>query len=564
MAIRVQHQPSAATIADAAFQVGRGEKKERNVQRQHQQALQAAQLEAQKRGQDIQAQIAMMGIAQRNLQFQQGLEHDKEMMALRQEFNADMFRMEQEARLQDFALKNPGHLDHQAIRSIYEANAEPEFTPQQESRRNELKANMEWLQQQMFQGTWSPEEANALIGQMQAEYDSIQPAQKKSSAEQHFFERTVNYGGSLFWIDDKGNAKDITPKPVLSFSDYARLYSEAHMIMTTRGPNGKDIPPSEEEVARYVNSLVTGYGTLTGNAVPGQNPSMMQTQAKPTPTVPQETMDKVRSARIADAFGISQSLAALPEPPADTRQPVAPQQAPQPRITEQQLQEFLSQENLTPPDAIDAVAEFVNSTMGDRPIEEQKEAIIRIMEQRFPEYADKTTSEVRGDKSEEWWHKHTKGLEKVGKGQEHSNASRVRKAIQKDADKMRSKALAELKNELETAIGKADSSEWERIQSDYEAKAKAINDRINEQVKAAHAEVQAFLDSREQEKQERYLSVAKTVILNAKRRIYASGRKPTKEDIDLIRRTLLANNLSKEQADALLKQEFQSFFERNN
>jgi hypothetical protein len=244
--------------------------------------------------------------------------------------------------------------------------------------------------------------------------------------------------------------------------------------------------------------------------------------------------------------------------------PEAYQQAPQPRITEQQLQEFLSQENLTPPDAIDAVAEFVNSTMGDRPIEEQKEAIIRIMEQRFPEYADKTTSEVRGDKSEEWWHKHTKGLEKVGKGQEHSNASRVRRAIQKDADKMRSKALAELKNEVETAIAKADSSEWERIQSDYEAKAKAINDRINEQVKAAHAEVQAFLDSREQEKQERYLSVAKTVILNAKRRIYASGRKPTKEDIDLIRRTLLANNLSKEQADALLKQEFQSFFERNN
>jgi vacuolar-type H+-ATPase subunit E/Vma4 len=117
---------------------------------------------------------------------------------------------------------------------------------------------------------------------------------------------------------------------------------------------------------------------------------------------------------------------------------------------------------------------------------------------------------------------------------------------------------------LETAIGKADSYEWERIQSDYEAKAKAINDRINEQVKAAHAEVQAFLDSREQEKQERYLSLAKKVIFNAKRRIHASGRKPTKEDIDLIRRTLLANNLSKEQADALLKQEFQSFFERNN
>lgn len=306
-------------------------------------------------------------------------------------------------------------------------------------------------------------------------------------------------------------------------------------LQKTLDPLG-DVLPGQEETAALANERISILrNMIRGKSLPAEQP----------PEQPQLQGD-------------------MTEQQADTRQPVAPQQAPQQRITEQQLQEFLSQENLTPPDAIDAVAEFVNSTMGDRPIEEQKEAIIRIMEQRFPEYADKTTSEVRGDKSEEWWHKHTKGLEKVGKGQEHSNASRVRKAIQKDADKMRSKALAELKNELETAIGKADSSEWERIQSDYEAKAKAINDRINEQVKAAHAEVQAFLDSREQEKQERYLSVAKTVILNAKRRIYASGRKPTKEDIDLIRRTLLANNLSKEQADALLKQEFQSFFERNN
>lgn len=210
MGFTVQHQPSAAAVANAGYNIGVGEKQQRQTERADR-ALQAAANRNMRRYEFDKDYELRQRSADRQDKYYDALGKKFEQEAMLQ-----LEKMNQQKRLSKLALQKPEFTDTIAMRKQLNDLTPPKYTPAQQKRLDELRLVQDYAKQKYNSGEWDQDQARQVIEQAEMEFLNIKPVDKTNNdfvPEEEFINNVaVDPFTGERWLMNNGKWENITPK----------------------------------------------------------------------------------------------------------------------------------------------------------------------------------------------------------------------------------------------------------------------------------------------------------------------------------------------------------------
>ena len=294
MAIRVKHDVSGSTAGAAAYAIGEGQKRERGIERYfkllQQQIAISAKGSLQNRLLKYYRERDKAILEQKKESSASDQEHQQVMERMRADGLAarderlhagrmELADMDQAAALETLDAKN----------RISRDNIKWEYSEQQKREVEKIKGALTWLQEQVAEGSWRPEQAAEVKQQLMAKLHGIEklPTLDTSPKPQEIFEQsrvTDSTTGQAYLFDGK-KFTPINEQKKIGFKDYAVIYNSVAQKMKATSDTGEI---DHEAVAKQVMGIISGYKLATGIEDMADNISKF-----PTPDMDAETIGAI-------------------------------------------------------------------------------------------------------------------------------------------------------------------------------------------------------------------------------------------------------------------------------
>lgn len=288
MGIRVAHEPDVGLFAGAAYTAGQGERIERDL---------ARLMEMRER--QTQRQYDWLSEGRRLDYYRERDEQAAEQAAAERAHEAATLaqRMEADAHLQDVRLRAQQSMQERAAQAAHDqwqrdlitrqysayldrSNVTWEYDERQRRELEKIDSGLAWLDQQVAEGTWTPEEAEQARQQLMAKRYGITPGLRISDTpppneilRQQL--ATDEEGNKYLYDPSKGTFERLDPP--IPFKDFATIYQNVATSMQSQDPeSGVVTAPDPKEVESRVQGMLQAYQTFMGQPTAQEQPGARQ------------------------------------------------------------------------------------------------------------------------------------------------------------------------------------------------------------------------------------------------------------------------------------------------
>jgi hypothetical protein len=298
MGIRVRHDPQFAGAAELAVQSGMGVRADKDrefSQRDRQLDIQDAQIAAQ-----LAANHARLSA-------------DAQAQESAQRHQAEMANRSQSQYMERMAFQD----------ELTKGRIQFEYTEQQKREMEKSAQGIAWVQSQVASGSWTPDQGQQAIAQLEAKMLGIQPvpAYDDTPTGQDIFGKGLvvdNVTGRRFYMQPTGKMEPLDDDFQIGFKDFSALYQSISKTMESMDDEGNVISADPIKVTQAVMGIISGYNMLRSAGAKGLEDNGDGAQI---PTGYMQSM------------GIPQDAGYVPEPGTSVPQ-AAPQAAQQPAPAE--------------------------------------------------------------------------------------------------------------------------------------------------------------------------------------------------------------------------------------
>lgn len=298
MAIRVRHDPSAATIGESAYTVGRGQRRERDIRLAIDTSLRQQALNLQARGQELGAERSAEQLALQREEFGLRAKRSDEQLALQQEelgFRKQRWQEEPSRQLQR------GLQEQERLRK----NIAWQYDEGQKRELAKITTGVAWLRAQVASGKWTAEQAEQAEQQLWQKYYSIVPlpVYDDTPKPQEMYDSRIVIDpitGARSLANSKGDFEDVPGS--ISFKDLSTFYAKTLASMFKQDTAGKDTT-DYAAVDEVVNDFVIRYSRIQGLAAKtGEEQERQQSRQQQIATEQEQQEEQVKMQAAVEAL----------------------------------------------------------------------------------------------------------------------------------------------------------------------------------------------------------------------------------------------------------------------